>query len=86
MMYEVNFGEFLKELEKARKKTAKENDQDYTKLSLSEETEWMQYINEQKTKTQELKSKINRVDSEIDQMGYQLYSLTEEEIKIVKRN
>lgn len=84
--HEVDLGEFLKELEKARKKSAKENDFDYTKLSLSEEAEWMQYIKEQKQKAQELKSKINWVDSEIDQMVYQLYGLTEAEIKIVERN
>lgn len=45
---ENDFAEFLKELEKVRKKTAKENESEYQKLSLSEEAEWMQYFNEQK--------------------------------------
>ena len=53
-------------------------------LALSEEAEWMQYFNEQKQKAQELKSEINRVDTEIDRMVYELYGLTEEEIAIVE--
>lgn len=71
--YELEFGDFLKELKKAK-----------VQLSLSEEAEWMQYFNEQKQKAQALKSEINRVDGEIDKMVYQLYGLTEEEIKIVE--
>ncbi|WKZ76538.1 MAG: N-6 DNA methylase [Vicingaceae bacterium] len=71
--YGLEFKDFLKELKKAK-----------VQLSLSEEAEWMQYFNEQKQKAQELKSEINRVDGEIDKMVYQLYGLTEEEIKIVE--
>ncbi|MCF8372215.1 MAG: hypothetical protein K9H64_11375 [Bacteroidales bacterium] len=55
-------------------------------LSLSEEAEWMQYFNEQKQKVQTLKAEIARVDTEIDQMVYALYGLTEEEIKIVEES
>lgn len=73
--HELKFGEFLKELNKAK-----------VQMSLREEAEWMQYLNEQKQKAQTLKSEINRVDAEIDQMVYQLYELTEEEIKIVEEN
>jgi len=32
----------------------------------------------------ELKVQINKTDEEIDQMLYQLYELTEEEIKIIE--
>ncbi len=73
--YELEFKDFLKELKKAK-----------VQLSLSEEAEWMQYFNEQKQKAQVLKSEINRVDNEIDKMVYQLYGLSEEEIKIVEGN
>lgn len=82
--HELEFGEFLKELEKARKKSAKENKTEYNKLSLSEEAEWMQYFNEQKQKAEELKAEIEKTDKEIDQMVYELYGLTEEEINIVE--
>ena len=60
--HELDFKVYLKELEKARKKSAKENEIEYTKLSLSEEAEWMEYFNEQKQKAQELKTK-NRMFS-----------------------
>lgn len=53
-------------------------------LNLSDEAEWMSYFNEQKQKAQELKSEINQIDKEIDQMVYELYGLTEEEIRIVE--
>jgi len=41
-------------------------------------------INEQKQKAQELKSEINRVDAEIDNIVYLLYGLNENKIKIVE--
>lgn len=84
--HELGFGEFLKELEKARKKAAKENEIEYKKLSLSEEAEWMQYFNKQKEKAQNLKREIDKTDREIDQMVYELYGLTDEDIEIVANN
>ena len=44
----------------------------------------MQYFYEQQQNAQGLKSEINRVDKEIDQMVYERYGLTEEEIRIVE--
>ncbi len=82
--HELEFGEFLLELEKARKKSAKENETEYSKLTLSEEAEWMQYFNEQKQKTEVLKEEIDKTDKDIDQMVYELYGLTEDEIEIVE--
>jgi tRNA1(Val) A37 N6-methylase TrmN6 len=81
---ELDFTEFIKELEKLRKSSAKENDKEYTKLSLKEESEWMQYFNEQKQKATEIMDQIDKADNEIDRMVYELYGLTEEEIKIVE--
>lgn len=71
--YEIEFKDFIKELKKAK-----------VKLNLSEEAEWMQYFNEQKEKAQTLKSEIEKTNKEIDQMVYELYGLSEEEIKIVE--
>ena len=82
--YELEFSDFSKELEKARKNYAKENEAEYSKLSVSEEAEWMQYFNEQKQKAEELKTEIVKTDREIDQMVYELYGLTTEEIEIVE--
>lgn len=71
--HEMELKDFLKELKKAK-----------VQLSLSEEAEWMQYFDEQNQNVRELKSEINRIDSEIDQMLYQLYGLTDEEIAIIE--
>lgn len=83
---ELDYNTFLKELEKARKKSAKENETEYNKISLGEQAEWMQYFNKQKQKAEELKTEIDKTDREIDQMVYELYGLTEEEIAIVENS
>jgi len=56
------------------------------KLSLSEQSEWLQFFEQEKQKALALKNEIDKTDKEIDQMVYQLYGLTEEEIKIVEGN
>jgi len=70
---DLDFKGFLGELKKAK-----------VVLKLSEEAEWMAYFNEQKQKALALQSEITRIDAEIDQLVYELYGLTEEEIKIVE--
>lgn len=69
----LEFNDFVSELKKAK-----------IMIGLSEEAEWSQYFNEQKEKAQNLKTEINKTDNEIDKMVYELYGLTEEEIKIVE--
>ena len=71
--YELEFSQFSQELKKKK-----------VQLSLSEEAEWMQYFNEQKEIAQNLKYEINQTDAEINQMVYELYGLSENEIKIVE--
>ncbi|MGH7884270.1 MAG: TaqI-like C-terminal specificity domain-containing protein, partial [Thermodesulfobacteriota bacterium] len=71
--HKLEFKDFLKELKKKK-----------VKLSLSEEAEWMNYFNEQRAKALEIKAEINKTDKEIDQMVYELYELTPEEIRIVE--
>ncbi len=45
---------------------------------------WEEYFNQYKTEINSLQESINKTDKEIDQMVYQLYGLTDEEIKIVE--
>jgi len=71
--YELNFMEFLKELKKIK-----------ITITLAEEAEWIQYFGEQKQNALELKTEIDRIDNEIDQMVYELYGLTKEEIEIIE--
>ena len=71
--YKLDFKDFLKELKKAK-----------VTLELSKEAEWMKYFSEEQKKAQELKAKIDKTDQDIDQMVYELYGLSEEEMKIVE--
>lgn len=76
--YDLDFPDFIKELNKAIK-TAKGSP-----LTKKDEFEWMELFEENKKKALALKAEIDRTDKEIDQMVYELYGLTEEEIKIVE--
>jgi hypothetical protein len=82
--YKLDFSEFLKELEKARNESAKENNNEYKKLSLSEEAEWMQFFGEKINKVKPLKMLIEQLENEINRIVYNLYGLTEDEILIVE--
>lgn len=71
--YRLSYADFIKELAKQK-----------IKLTLSDEAEWEDYFNQEKNKALEIQSKIESTDKEIDQMVYELYGLTKEEIMIVE--
>jgi type I restriction-modification system DNA methylase subunit len=71
----LDFNSFSKELQKQK-----------IKLSLTEQSEWLEYFEKEKAKAIELQNEINKTDKEIDDMVYELYGLTEEERKIIKNN
>ncbi|SEA25895.1 Eco57I restriction-modification methylase domain-containing protein [Psychroflexus halocasei] len=73
--YELSFADFVKELKKKK-----------IKLSLSEAAEWEDYFLAEQQKALDIKAKIDTTDKEIDQMVYELYGLTDEEIKIVEES
>jgi hypothetical protein len=73
--FEITYAEFLKELKK--KKVA---------LSLAQKAEWEDYFLEEQEKAVLLKTQIDTTDTEIDQMVYELYGLTDEEIEIVENS
>ncbi len=70
--YELNYTDFLTELKKQK-----------IEMSLSQKAEWEDYFIAEQQKAIALKSEIDKTDHEIDRMVYELYGLTEEEIKIV---
>ncbi len=76
--YELDFGDFIKELNKAIKKVSGE------KLTKTDEMDWMDVFETKKAEAQTLKAQIDKTDSEIDAMVYELYGLSEEEIEIVE--
>jgi hypothetical protein len=71
----LSFAELLKELGKQK-----------IKPTLPQQSEWMNYFDQQKAKALALQTIIDTTDAAIDAMVYALYGLTEEEIKIVEGN
>jgi peptidoglycan hydrolase CwlO-like protein len=53
-------------------------------LTLIQQDEWEAYFTSYKNEINQLQSEIEKTDKEIDRMVYELYGLTEEEIKIVE--
>ncbi len=53
-------------------------------LSLTQKDEWEDYFNQYKTDCNALSAQIAATDKEIDRMVYELYGLTEDEIKVVE--
>tara|TARA_Y100000589_G_scaffold296798_1_gene304161 strand:- start:643 stop:3636 length:2994 start_codon:yes stop_codon:yes gene_type:complete len=77
---ELEFGDFIKELNKTIKKVGGE------KLSKMDEMDWLEVFETKKEEALKLKAEIDKTDKEIDQMVYELYGLTEEEIQIVENS
>ncbi len=71
--YLLDFTAFSKEL--AKKKIV---------LSLAQKSEWLDFFETEKQKAVRIKTEIDKTDTEIDTMVYELYGLTEEEIRIVE--
>lgn len=78
--HKLEFGDFIKELNKAIKKAGVE------KLTKSDEIEWMDVFEAKKAEVQSLQAQITKTDKEIDAMVYELYDLTDEEIAIVENS
>jgi len=70
---ELEFKQFLAELAKQK-----------ITLSLKQQDEWEEYFNEYKTECTNFVNQINTTDKAIDKMVYELYGLTEEEVKKIK--
>ena len=70
---DLDFKGFLAELKKKK-----------IKLSLEEEAEWLTYFNKKKTEANTLQAEIDGIDKQIDQIVYELYGLSEEEINVVE--
>ena len=71
--YEYDFKTFVAELKKQK-----------NTLSLKQQDEWEEYFNSYKTEINDLQAQIAKTGKEIDKMVYELYGLSEEEVKIVE--
>lgn len=70
---ELTFKAFLAELKKSK-----------VQLTLKQQDEWEPYFDEYKTALTELSVKLTTTDKQIDTLVYELYGLTENEIRIVE--
>ena len=88
--YELEFGYFIKELNKAIKSNNKELVKNELPiipiLTKLDEMDWMDVFTVKKAEAQALQTQINQTDTEIDAMVYELYNLTEAEIAIVENS
>lgn len=71
--YSIDFSTFVKELGKQK-----------IKLSLVQKDELEDYFNAYKTECLSIKTEIENTDKEIDKMVYELYGLSEDEVKVVE--
>ncbi len=78
--YGLSFDDFIKEINKAIK-TQKGNP-----LTKKDEFNWIDLFEENKAKANKLQNEIAVTDKAIDAMVYELYGLSEEEIKIVEQS
>ena len=70
---ELDFKAFVAELKKQK-----------ISLSLAQQDEWEDYFNQYNANCKALSAKIAATDKEIDRMVYELYGLTQDEIKVVE--
>ena len=73
--HSLEWNEFEKELKKKK-----------IVLSGVQKEEWYERFTRLKEEAQSIKAHIDKTDREIDQMVYELYDLTEDEIKIVEES
>ncbi|SOS47420.1 Restriction endonuclease subunit M [Tenacibaculum dicentrarchi] len=88
--HELEFGDFIKELNKAIKSNNKELVKNELPiipvLTKLDEMDWMDVFTVKKSEAQALQTQINQTDKEIDAMVYKLYNLTDAEIAIVENS
>ncbi|GAA3515338.1 TaqI-like C-terminal specificity domain-containing protein [Aquimarina addita] len=88
--HELDFGDFIKEINKAIKSNNKilvsKEEEPISSLTKKDEFEWLELFEENKKKAQDLHHQINQTEKEIDAMVYELYGLTQEEIEIVENS
>ena len=78
--HELEFADFIKELNKTIKNSGG------NKLTKSDEIEWMELFEAKRAEAQKIKSEIEKTANGIDRMVYELYGLTEDEIKLVEES
>ena len=73
--YDLGVNEFFAEIAKQNKN-----------LELDKQSKWIKYFEEKKLEALEIQSKITKTDAEIDNLVYELYDLSDEEINIIEQS
>jgi type I restriction-modification system DNA methylase subunit len=76
--YNLEYGEFLKELKKIIKKSKGE------KLTKADEMEWMDLFETKKEEAQMTRQRIDKTNNELNQLVYELYGFTKDEIDTIE--
>jgi hypothetical protein len=76
MFYELSFDSFVSQINKVTN----------IKMSLKQQDEWEDYFCLYKKNILKLKSEIDKIDSELNKMVFDLYELNENERQIVEKN
>ncbi|KFM21489.1 Modification methylase BstVI protein [Marine Group I thaumarchaeote SCGC AAA799-B03] len=76
VFYNLEFNDLLEELEKKYK----------IKISISDQTDWLNQFKLFKNKLIEIQTKIELCDDKINQIVYSLYGFNEEEIQVIEDN
>lgn len=76
--YNLDFNDFINELKALIKK------QGFQQLSKKEEIEWMEIFDEYHLESLSIKNKIENLEGQINQVVYDLYCLSSEEIAIIE--
>ncbi|MHA6250030.1 Eco57I restriction-modification methylase domain-containing protein [Pontibacter sp. CAU 1760] len=70
--YNLSWSDFVKEIAKSK-----------VKLTLAQKAEWISYFEAQQKLATQIQQQLQHTDNEIDQMVYQLYDLTTDEIELI---
>ena len=76
--FDLDFSDFISELNKAFKKIKRDS------LTKTEEMEWLEIFENNKTETNALKTELKNIENRIDNLVAELYELTEKEIDLVE--
>jgi len=76
LFYELEFNDFIKEIEKQSKK----------RISLKEQDDWEDYFKNYKKELLKLKDEIDKIDRQINEIVYKLYRLTKQEINVIENS
>ena len=55
-------------------------------LTLEKQDEWETYFEKKKKTKHDLKHEINQLDNKINKIVYDMYDLTDDDIKIIEKN